>query len=426
MEYIIGFVINFLNFFACDNLMSAFFKTNAKKHKKFIAYLIKFILMNIVFEQVMSGMSIPKAALVLVTDFVLFFSIYRTPYLTVVLLMWRVISSTFEYMAISVCVLPLNISLERIFADPFIFTAVAVTYNGALYISSLIIKLWVKNNLNIKYISKKEWLLLAGYPFTNYLVVYIMLYDAFNRNDIRMSVLIISVMLILLSMLMFYLFSEISKSNMAKQELIAKEREEIAKQEYLNAVQSAYQKQRRLTHDFNRELATLKSILELKDYTKLETYLNKLVGNSQKNRLVVLTHNTIIDAILNQKYTEAKNQGIGMEFILDDLAGLPMSDEDIVIILTNLIDNAMNAAKKADLKMIQVFMSYDKKEFLCAVKNSVAEKVPIENNEVMLKPADIYHGFGLKNVRSVLSKYDSIYSLESTDDRFIFTMLIYF
>lgn len=217
MEYIIGFVINFLNFFACDNLMSAFFKTNAKKNKKFIAYLIKFILMNIVFEQVMSGMSIPKAALVLVTDFVLFFSIYRTPYLTVVLLMWRVISSTFEYMAISVCVLPLNISLERIFADPFIFTAVAVTYNGALYISSLIIKLWVKNNLNIKYISKKEWLLLAGYPFTNYLVVYIMLYDAFNRNDIRMSVLIISVMLIILSMLMFYLFSEISKSNMAKQ-----------------------------------------------------------------------------------------------------------------------------------------------------------------------------------------------------------------
>ena len=140
----------------------------------------------------------------------------------------------------------------------------------------------------------------------------------------------------------------------------------------------------------------------------------------------MLTHNTIIDAILNQKYTEAKNQGIGMEFILDDLAGLPMSDEDIVIILTNLIDNAMNAAKKADLKMIQVFMSYDKKEFLCAVKNSVAEKVPIENNEVMLKPADIYQGFGLKNVRSVLSKYDSIYSLESTDDRFIFTMLIYF
>ena len=406
--------------------MSAFFKTDAKKYKKFIAYLIKFILMNIVFEQVMNGMSIPKAILVFLIRFVLFLYLYRTPYITIILLMWDVICGAFEFMATSVCVLPLNISLERIFADPFIFTAVAVAYNGALYISSLIIKLWVKNNLNIKYISKKEWLLLAGYPFTNYLVVYIMLYDACNRNDIRMSVLIISVMLIILSMLMFYLFSEISKSNMAKQELIAKEREEIAKQEYLNAVQSAYQKQRRLTHDFNRELATLKSILELKDYTKLETYLNKLVGNSQKNRLVVLTHNTIIDAILNQKYTEAKNQGIGMEFVLDDLAGLPMSDEDIVIILTNLIDNAMNAAKKADLKMIQVFMSYDKKEFLCAVKNSVAEKVPIENNEVMLKPTDIYHGFGLKNVRSVLSKYDSIYSLESTDDRFIFTMLIYF
>lgn len=426
MEYIIGFVINFLNFFACDNLMSAFFKTSANKYKKFIAYLIKFILLNIVFEQVMNGMSIPKALLVFLVCFVLFYYLYKTLYVTVILFMWEVISAAFEFMAISTCILLLNISLETIFADPFIFTAVAVTYNGALYISSLIIKLWVKNNLNIKYISKKEWLLLAGYPFTNYLVVYTILYDAIGKNDIRMSALIISLMLIFLSMLMFYLFSEISKSNMAKQELIAKEREEIAKQEYINAVQSAYQKQRRLTHDFNRELATLKSILELKDYAKLETYLNKLVGNSQKNRLVVLTHNTIIDAILNQKYTEAKNQDIGMEFVLDDLAGLPMRDEDIVIILTNIIDNAMNAAKKADLKMIQVFMSYDKKELLCAVKNSIAEKVPIENNEVMLEPADIYHGFGLKNVRSVLSHYDSIYSLESTDDRFIFTMLIYF
>ncbi|MDY4586512.1 MAG: GHKL domain-containing protein, partial [Oscillospiraceae bacterium] len=60
-----------------------------------------------------------------------------------------------------------------------------------------------------------------------------------------------------------------------------------------------------------------------------------------------------LERVLKSK-PRAKNQGIGMEFVLDDLAGLPMSDEDIVIILTNLIDNAMNAAKKADLKMIQV------------------------------------------------------------------------
>ena len=80
MEYIIGFVINFLEFFACDNLMSAFFKTDAKKYKKFIAYIIKFILMNIVFEQVMNGMSIPKAILVFLIRFVLFLYL-SLPYL---------------------------------------------------------------------------------------------------------------------------------------------------------------------------------------------------------------------------------------------------------------------------------------------------------------------------------------------------------
>ena len=117
---------------------------------------------------------------------------------------------------------------------------------------------------------------------------------------------------------------------------------------------------------------------------------------------------------------------IAMEFVLDALSGLPIRDEDIVIVLTNAIDNAINAAKKSESKLIQVFMYYKNDEFLCAIKNSISKKVLIENNEVIRVNSDIYHGYGLKNIRSAISKYDSHLILESTDDRFILTISINF
>lgn len=426
MEYLIGFVINFLDFFACDNLMSSFFDTNANNKTKFKLYLFKFFFLHILCENIMVGINDVKTLLVFSTHFALFYIIYKTYNIIVIILIWYVLSSAIEFLAISCFVVLFNISVQEIVSSAIYFTIVTLSYCLFLYAFCYMMRKWLRKNLNSQFMSKKEWLVLSVYPSINFLIIYIILFDNLQNGNVELSSLLISIMLIISSLILFYLISEICKSNIIKQSAIAREREEIAKKDYLVAVQSAYNTQRQLTHDYNRELATLKSILQLKDYDKLESYLNKLVGNSQKNKLVVLTHNSIIDAILNQKYTEANMYNVAMEFVLDDLSGLPIRDEDIVIILANAIDNAIVAAKNSEAKLIQVFMSYNNDEFLCAIKNSISERVIIENNEVIRDNLDIYHGFGLKNIRAAISKYDSHLTLESTIDRFIITISINF
>ena len=426
MEYLIGFVINFLDFFACDNLMSSFFDTKANNKTKFKLYLFKFFFLHIFCENIMVGINDVKTLLVFSTNYALFYIIYKTYYIIVVILIWYVLSSAIEFLAIASFTALFNISLQEIVSSAIYFTIVTFSYCLFLYFFCYTLRKWLRKNLTPQFMSKKEWIVLSIYPSINFLIIYIILFDNLQNGNVDISSLIISIMLIISSLILFYLISEICKSNIVKQSAIAREREEIAKKDYLVAVQSAYNTQRQLTHDYNRELSTLKSILQLKDYDKLESYLNKLVGNSQKNKLVVLTHNSIIDAILNQKYTEANMHNVAMEFVLDDLSGLPIRDEDIVIILANAIDNAIEAAKKSESKLIQVFMSYCNDEFLCAIKNSVSEKVLIVNNEVINSDSDISHGFGLKNIRSAISKYDSHLTLESTIDRFIITISINF
>lgn len=426
MEYIVGFVINFLGFFSRDNLMSPFFATKRSFYQKVAVFFCKFVLLNIFLEEIMKNMTGTKVIVVFLFNTAFFFYIYRTLKVSFIILVWDVISAAFEFFTFALVYWSTDIRMDDILSSAIYFTAFTVTYNFILYLASYIFKFWVKRNLDPDYVSMHEWILLSLFPIINYSVIYIMLYDSLSSGIVEKEPFLISLLLIFAAIIFIYFMGEICKSNKTRQLMLIRQKDEEAKKEYISAVQTAYEKQRSITHDYNREIATLKSILQLKDYSKLENYLNKLVGNSQKNRLVVLTHNTIVDAILNQKYTEAGNMGIAMEFVLDNLSGLPVTDEDLVTILTNSLDNAISAAARSQDKIIQVFMSYEEDEFLCVVKNSVSEQVPIDNNNVVKKSEDIYHGFGIKNIRRAISRYDSHMTLECSDTRFILSLMMSF
>ena len=426
MEYIIGFVINFLNFFAIDNIMTAFFRSDKNNYRKLLLYISRFIILNVLFENIMNNVSVRKIFVTFVVTYIIFLHLYKTFKVAFAILVWDVISAAFEFFSFAFSYWVLDVTVLDIMTQAAYFTVFTVTYNFILYLASYIFKSWVKRNLDPDYVSVHEWILLSLFPIINYSVIYIMLYDSLSSGIVEKEPFLISLLLIFATVIFIYFMGEICKSNKTRQLMLIRQKDEEAQKEYISAVQTAYEKQRSITHDYNREIATLKSLLQLKDYSRLEKYLNKLVGNSQKNRLVVLTHNTIVDAILNQKYTEAGNIGIAMEFVLDNLSGLPVTDEDLVTILTNSLDNAISAAARSQDKIIQVFMSYEEDEFLCVVKNSVNEQVPIDNNNVVRKSEDIYHGFGIKNIRHAISRYDSHMTLECSDTRFILSLMISF
>ncbi len=425
MEYIVGFIINFVDFFAEDNFISSFFKTDKTYRTKFILFIFRFITANIIFEELMQTTSVVKAVFVLLIDLFIFNYLYKTFKIIFAIIVWYVISSAFEFFCIACFVWVSGIAVRDIMNSVVYFTIFSVSFYLTLFIISVVFKYWANKNLDADYLSKNEYILLSLLPILNYSVVYIILYNDFSVGIIKNTSFLISVLLVVATVVFIYFIGEICNSNKSKQLLLVYEKEEQAKKEYMTAVQTAYETQRQLTHDYNREIATLKSILQLKDYEKLENYLDKLVGNSQRNKLVVLTHNTIIDAILNQKYTEASNQGVTIDFSLDNLTGLPVTDEDIVIILTNSIDNAITAAMKSKEKLVQIFISYEDDEFLYVVKNSTGEKVVIENNDIV-KNKNMYHGYGISKIRKILKRYDSHMLLECTDNRFIFSLSINF
>ena len=75
----------------------------------------------------------------------------------------------------------------------------------------------------------------------------------------------------------------------------------------------------------------------------------------EKQMEIVDVNNTILNVVLSQKYRMARNENISMIFQVNSLADLWIEDTDMVIIVSNLLDNAIEACRKLrDNKVIRL------------------------------------------------------------------------
>ena len=134
------------------------------------------------------------------------------------------------------------------------------------------------------------------------------------------------------------------------------------------------------------------------------------------------THNPLLDAILSRKYEEAARRGVSIYFDLCDLKRLPFASTDMVIVLSNLLDNAIRAATEAQPPEVYVRVRKTEEEYLLSVRNRVKADIPIEDGRL---PASTKkergHGMGLVNVTDILRRYGAEYTVSCREQWFRFT-----
>ena len=118
--------------------------------------------------------------------------------------------------------------------------------------------------------------------------------------------------------------------------------------EMYQSISENFDRQKKKTHEYKNQIDCMEHLLEKKHYSKLEEYIKTIHGKLDKELDAIDTNNVIVNAILNTKYQEADINGIVVVLRVNDLSGVWINDEDIVIILSNLLDNAIEACKKCD------------------------------------------------------------------------------
>lgn len=168
------------------------------------------------------------------------------------------------------------------------------------------------------------------------------------------------------------------------------------------------------------------ALVKGKQYEELTEYLQEVNQNFMNQENVIDTNHAIVNAILNSKYKEARDKGILMTVMLSDLSQIGIADEDLVTILSNLLNNAIEACEDCEEKIIKLKIDKEEKKLLIAVSNTYKHppiKLGGKFQTTKTKDAD-NHGIGIENIKTTVDKYGGVCVIQYDETEFHFIIQI--
>lgn len=197
-------------------------------------------------------------------------------------------------------------------------------------------------------------------------------------------------------------------------------------QKHYNEVENMYRQMRGWRHDYKNHIAAMKIHLDEGNYELLGNYLNELNMDLSTVDTVLKTGNVMVDAILNSKISLAQSKNISVDAAASVPEKIRVSDTDICVIIGNLLDNAIEACCKlenSNERFIRIYIGLLKQQLYISVSNSVGGKIKKEGKTYFTTKNE-NHGFGLKRIDKIVSKYGGYINRQDETDVFATEIMI--
>lgn len=156
-------------------------------------------------------------------------------------------------------------------------------------------------------------------------------------------------------------------------------------------------------------------------------YLKDTFNNISETEEYAKSGNMGLDSILNYKIQTAKNQEIDVALILQIPEKLNIRPFDMVTIIGNLLDNAIEATSKlVEDRKIDINIKYDRNILYVSIRNPFKGELAFVKSSFKTKKDDEEkHGFGLESIRKTIEKYNGAMNISHENNLFIVNILLY-
>ena len=245
-------------------------------------------------------------------------------------------------------------------------------------------------------------------------------------NNANPTLIIISIVLIfIINILTFYLNDSLSAmyEHKLKSKLYEREREYYYNQ--CELMRDSVEEIKSFKHEVRNHLSALNNYIEQNQSEDALDYIIKLIGEVNSESDYSSTGNIPFDSIVNYKLRNARENDIELKITVNIPKKLKIDVTDIVIILGNLLDNAMEAVLKVAERKINLSISYNKGTVLIISENTYNGIIKYSNGEILSSKEEEGHGYGIKNIRKSLEKYHGYMETTNSDSIFSTEILIY-
>ena len=275
-----------------------------------------------------------------------------------------------------------------------------------------------------------DWLKLLIFPIFTIIIIAAMIsvFRNVETPEQVMLLLISSFGMIGMNIVVFYFINDIvdRETQMYEDRIF---RLQVKNQAAMyRSISENFDKQKKKTHEYKNQISCIETLVKKSQFTKLEEYVRGIYSKLDKELDAIDTNNIIVNAILNTKYQEAQENGIVFVLRINDLSGLRIKDEDIVTILSNLLNNAIEACKKCDVtrRVLKLKFVNENGMIKIGIRNTFDTPILYENGEIKSTKSvrTEEHGVGIKNIIEVIEKYDGSYVIKDDDHEFYFSIII--
>lgn len=267
----------------------------------------------------------------------------------------------------------------------------------------------------------KKTYLTTLYPITISGFMIVDLYFLYNYKlpkGVSTTILILTVAAILITCFIVVYNQRLQRR---ENELAELERQQIKNEidmQYLDLLEKKNQQMQILTHDYKNHLAAIR---ELGDNEQVAEYIDKMMGEIKSSNSTSHSGNHTLDIIINKYVTECELKHISFSFDTK-LSNLGFVDSfDLVTILGNVFDNALEAAEKSKGRSITLSTKKVNTYDTIIISNS-CDTSPDKNLKTSKKKGN--HGLGLKSVEKTIKKYGGDFEWEYNKTHKTFTITI--
>lgn len=217
--------------------------------------------------------------------------------------------------------------------------------------------------------------------------------------NIELPLLYILVLLGLLytNLIIIYCTSAMQQHAEERMEQVLAEHHYAMQQEYYEQFRTQQEETRALWHDISKYIRAFET------ETQSGETLNQLQSIVQSISGVVDVNNRVVSVILNEYVSIAKDMDVELSMDVQIPSELPITAADLYILIGNTLDNSLNAVAtlpECKRKIILQLKLHNQVLFY-RVQNPFLPDSKLKHHLI-----NRYHGYGLKNVRACVAKYD--------------------
>lgn len=199
-----------------------------------------------------------------------------------------------------------------------------------------------------------------------------------------------------------------------------------ANEKFLQAQIDSYKKMgenaRQTRHDFRHHTMVVAEYAKNKDYQAILSYLSEYDDKERAKYQEAFCKNQAADTVLSAYANRCEQSGIDFRasICLEEREGV--SDYDLVTILANILENAVNGCMETERKhVVEISVGPKRNKLVVICKNTCIQDIAFENG---LPQNREHNGIGVESILSAVAKYNGVVDFSASDGEFVCQVIL--